>query len=69
MTTETYAYGYKTREAAELAIISEMENDMLSRSDRPRVRAYKTRLGKTRYRILIDVDLGHWDPTTDLAGC
>ena len=67
--TETYAYGYKTAEAAELAIIEEMSNDMLSHADRPRVGAYKNKDGKRRYRILVDHDHGHFDPTTDLAMC
>lgn len=69
ITTETYAYGYKTRESAELAIFDEMSSDMLSNADRPRVASYKNKDGQRRYRILVDHDHGHFDPTTDLAYC
>lgn len=69
ITTETYSYGYRTKTQAELAIIDQMESDFLSRADRPRVRSYKNKNGHRRYRILIDVDHGHYDPTTDIAYC
>jgi hypothetical protein len=69
ITTETYAYGYRTKTQAELAIIDQMESDFLSRADRPRVAAYRAKDGRKLYRILIDVDHGHYDPTTDIAYC
>ena len=69
ITTETYAFGFRTKTAAELCIIDQMESDFLSRADRPRVGSYKTKDGRKLYRILVDVDHGHYDPTTDLAGC
>lgn len=49
----TYAYGYKTRDAAMLAIEDMFANGEISECDRPEVASYKNREGKTRYRILL----------------
>lgn len=56
MITITYAYGYRTREAAELAIIDEISGDFVSWSENPRVAPYRTKDGRKRYRILIDTE-------------
>ena len=57
MTTYIYAYGYRTREAAELAIIDEIEGDFLSWCQNPRVVAYRTKDGRKRYSIILDSEV------------
>jgi len=57
MITITYAYGYRTREAAELAIIDDISECLLSPCERPHVAAYRTMDGRKRYRILIDSEV------------
>lgn len=47
----TLAYGFKTRELAELRIISLMEESYLSACENPQVKSYKTKDGHTRYLI------------------
>ena len=69
MTTETYGYGYKTLQRAYEVIEDDLSSDLLSLCERPRPRVYNNKLGQRRYRIVIDVDHGHFDPTTDLALC
>jgi len=54
MTTYIYAYGYRTREAAELAIIDELSESCVSRCENPRVAPYRTEDGRKRYCILLD---------------
>lgn len=54
--TRTYAFGYRTRERAEEAIIDHMSEGLLSPCERPHVAAYRTRDGRKLYRIVI-VDL------------
>jgi hypothetical protein len=68
-TTETYAFGYKTLEHAYAAIEDDLSSDFLSLCERPRPRMYRNKMGARRYKIVIDVDHGHFDPTTDLAQC
>tara|TARA_R110002153_G_scaffold228830_1_gene381868 strand:- start:180 stop:392 length:213 start_codon:yes stop_codon:yes gene_type:complete len=69
MTTETYGYGYKTLERAYAEIEDDLSNDLLSLCERPRPRLYKNKMGQRRYKIVVDVDHGHCDITTDLAHC
>lgn len=69
ISTETYTYGLKTLQRAYEVIEDDLSNDLLSLCERPRPRMYKNKNGQRRYRILIDVDHGHFDPTTDLAQC
>ena len=57
MITITYAYGYRTREAAELAIINEIEGDFLSWCQNPRVVAYRTKDGRKLYSIILDSEV------------
>jgi hypothetical protein len=54
MNAFTYAYGYRTREAAELAIIDDISSDFLSWCMNPRVAAYRTKDGRKRYCIVLD---------------
>ena len=54
MNAFTYAYGYRTHEAAELSIIDEIEGDFLSWCQNPRVAPYRTKDGRKRYCILLD---------------
>ena len=51
--TQTYAYGYRTRERAEEVIIDDMSGGLLSPCERPHVAAYRTRDGRKLYRILV----------------
>ena len=51
--TRTYAYGYRTRERAELAIIDDTSEGLLSPCERPHIAAYRTRDGRKFYRILV----------------
>lgn len=51
--TQTYAYGYRTRERAEEVIIGDMSGGLLSPCERPHVAAYRTRDGRKLYRILV----------------
>lgn len=54
METYWYAYGYKTRATAEIAIeIAYSMGDVLP-GERPRVEAYKTKDGATRYGIRVN---------------
>jgi len=54
MSSYVYAYGYRTHEAAELAIIDELSEACVSRCENPRVVAYRTKDGRKRYCILLD---------------
>ena len=54
MTTYIYAYGFRTREAAELAIIDEISESRVSRCENPRVVSYRTKDGRKRYSIILD---------------
>jgi len=49
----TYAYGYRTRDAAEAALVDCFANGDVSPGDDPRVEPYATRDGATRYRITL----------------
>ena len=55
--TRTYTYGYRTRERAELAIIDDMSESLLSPCENPRVVAYRTRDGRKLYRIIVDTEV------------
>jgi len=57
MTTYIYAYGYRTREAAELAIIDELSESRVSRCENPRVVAYRTKAGRKLYSIILDSEV------------
>lgn len=57
ITTYIYAYGYRTREAAELAIIDEIAESCVSRCENPRVVAYRTKDGRKRYSIVLDSEV------------
>jgi hypothetical protein len=54
MSSYLYAYGYRTREAAELAIIDELSEARVSRCENPRVVAYRTKDGRKRYSIVLE---------------
>lgn len=54
MINRTHAYGYRTHERAELAIIDDMSEGLLSECERPRVAAYRTKDGRKLYRILVN---------------
>jgi len=54
MSSYVYAYGYRTHEAAELAIIDELSESCVSRCENPRVVAYRTKDGRTLYSIVLD---------------
>jgi hypothetical protein len=54
MSSYIYAYGYRTREAAELAIIDELSESRVSRCENPRVVAYRTKDGRKLYSIILD---------------
>jgi len=54
MSSYIYAYGYRTHESAELAIIDEIEGDFVSWCQNPRVSAYRTKDGRKLYSILLD---------------
>jgi len=54
MIAYTYAYGYRTREAAEFAIINDIEGDLISWCENPRVAMYRTKDGRKRYSIILD---------------
>ena len=49
-----YAYGYRTHEAAELAIIEELSESCVSRCESPRVVAYRTKEGRKRFCIVLE---------------
>jgi hypothetical protein len=49
----TYSYGYKTRDAAVIAIEDMYSDGEISPCDLPQVGSYKNQEGKTRYRVLL----------------
>ncbi len=51
--TQTYGYGYRTRERAEEVIIDDISEGLLSHCERPYVAAYRTKDGRKLYRILV----------------
>ena len=57
MNSYIYAYGYRTREAAELAIIDELSESRVSRCENPRVVAYRTKDGRKLYSIILDSEV------------
>lgn len=57
MSSYIYAYGYRTREAAELAIIDELSESCMSRCENPRVVAYRTKDGRKLYSIILDSEV------------
>ena len=69
ITTETIAWGYRSLQRTHEAIENMLAEDFLSLCEKPRPRLYKNRDGERRYKVVVDVDHGHFDPTTELAGC
>jgi hypothetical protein len=53
MITQTYAYGYRTRERAKEVMVDDMSEGLLSSCERPHVAAYRTKDGRKLYRILV----------------
>lgn len=50
----TYAYGYRTRVAAEAALEDSFAHGDVSHADAPAVESYANRDGATRYRITLN---------------
>ena len=49
-----YAYGYKTRDAAEIALEIAYNTGDVMPGERPRVEPYKTKDGATRYGVRVN---------------
>ena len=49
----TYAYGYKTREAAEIALDDCMAGDEISECELPKISPYQNKNDERRYRITL----------------
>jgi len=50
----TYAYGYKSRDAAEQSMLDDFATGDISHGDQPRVESYKTQDLKTRWRVTVN---------------
>lgn len=46
-----YAYGYRSRCAADLAIIDQIEAGFISEAEKPVAKSYKNNAGKTYWKI------------------
>jgi hypothetical protein len=49
----SYSWGYRTRDAAQLALIDMMESGVISQGESPQIVPYQSTTGRTRFKVTL----------------